>query len=224
MGVTAGMFLHLGTRYWHFCFSPTLSEGQRGLIAGGCALLHLHWNQWPWFFFYFIFLKVSLNHYLCPQGLFYFFNVCPLILPYWLLANLWSQGEINELFIFILMFYIKDIVVKKLLFFLERGSWFWNYWVFIFPTPFHLLREERNVLFCFLNLVFFFLWDILSALLLSLYCILYILWYAVVTSVVCWCIFLFCSSCVEFIMRKKPQENDHNQTPLCFYSYLQKLF
>lgn len=77
-------------------------------------------------------------------------------------------------------------------------------------------------MFCFIffafvfNLGIFFYDTVLYSLFLSLYCKLYILWYAVVTSVVCWCIFLFCSSCVEFIMtKKKPQEN---QSQLCIHS------
>lgn len=50
---------------------------------------------------------------------------------------------------------------------------------FHFPMSFHLLKEES---FFLISPLFY---DILSALILSLYCILYILWYAVVTSVVC---------------------------------------
>lgn len=62
-------------------------------------------------------------------------------------------------------------------------------------VPFDL-KDETSDFFFFYLLVF--LHKIVSASI----CILYILWYATVTSVVCWCIFLLCSSCVEFIKKK----------------------
>lgn len=80
----------------------------------------------------------------------------------------------------------------------ERDSSFWNYWAFFFlssAVPFDL-KDETSDFFFFHLLVF--LHKIVSASV----CMLYILWYATVTSVVCWCIFLLRSSCVEFIKKK----------------------
>lgn len=57
------------------------------------------------------------------------------------------------------------------------------------------------------------LWHVHSALSLSLLCILYILWYAVVTSVVCWCIF-FVRLCRIYNEKNK---NNHNHL-LCVHS------
>lgn len=57
---------------------------------------------------------------------------------------------------------------------------------------------------------------------LSLYCILYILWYAVVTSVVCQCIFLFLFRlCRIYNEKKKPKKTNH--TPL-FSVFLFSIF
>lgn len=147
------MFLYLGTQCWYFCFSPTLSESQRILVACWCSLWLLHWNHWPWFFLLLLLLlKVTWNHYLCSKGICYFFNVCPLILPYWLLANLWRQEKIDKwtlrhLSLFLMLYRKKNVAVKSCGGFFVLSFCFREEFLilellsFHFPMPFHLLRE-----------------------------------------------------------------------------------
>lgn len=101
----------------------------------------------------------------------------------------------NETLIAVLTFFsffchvlYNNVVVYNLLFFLERGFLILELLSFIVSTLFHLLRKDRIVWDILHYFWFYFVkWDILSALLLSLfYCMLYILWYC--TLWLLWCV------------------------------------
>lgn len=105
---------------------------------------------------------------------------------------------------------------KKCLFFRQGGLHFGATELYCIFPRLSICSEKRIFRCCFWIQCSFFLWDVRSALYISL-SVLYPVYFVVrccETSVVCWCIFLFCSSCVEFLMKK--EKNNHNQH-LCVF-------
>lgn len=125
----------------------------------------------------------------------------------------WVNSE-HCFFDFHVLYKKKNCGIKVCLFFLVRG-FFLELLSFHFSHAFPLaLRDKRKM--CFVLLFCFFIRYSQCFTSLSLYCVLYILWYcSVVTSVVCWCIFFLFQLCR--IYNEKTQENQSQHCILCVF-------